>query len=59
MKSTNRDERESRLAVLSLNYHVRFDGRYDDQGSKLLLALLEHTTPAGKGKIRKRKKDQT
>jgi hypothetical protein len=59
MRSTHKDERLSRLAALSLNYNVRFDGQYDDQGSRLLLALLANTRPTGKDKIRKRKKDQT
>lgn len=59
MRSKHKDERLSRLAALSLNYNVRFDGQYDDQGSRLLLALLAHTRPDGKDKIRKRKKDQT
>lgn len=59
MRSKHNDERLSRLAALSLNYNVRFDGQYDDQGSRLLLALLAHTRPNGKDRIRKRKKDQT
>ncbi|SIO48960.1 hypothetical protein [Chitinophaga niabensis] len=59
MRSKHKDERLSRLAALSLNYNVRFDGQYDDQGSKLLLALLANTRPVRKDKIRKRKKDQT
>jgi len=59
MRSKHNDERLSRLAALSLNYNVRFDGQYDDQGSRLLLALLAHTRPTGKYKARKRKKDQT
>ncbi len=58
MWSKHNDERLSRLAALSLNYNVRFDGQYDDQGSKLLLALLANTRPVRKDKIRKRKKDQ-
>ncbi|WP_343304457.1 hypothetical protein AAHN97_22995 [Chitinophaga niabensis] len=59
MRSKHKDERLSRLAALSLNYNVRFDGQYDDQGSRLLLALLANTRPVRKDKIRKRKKDQT
>jgi hypothetical protein len=59
MTSKHKEERLSRLAALSLNYHVRFDGQYDDQGSKLLLALLAQTGRPDKVKARKRKKDQT
>lgn len=36
------DTRSGRLAALSTNYNVRFDGQYDTSGSKLLLALLQH-----------------
>lgn len=59
MRFSHKDERLSRLAALSLNYNVRFDGQYDDQGSKLLLALLAHTGKPDSRKVRKRKKDQT
>lgn len=59
MTSKHKEERLNRLAALSLNYHVRFDGQYDDQGSKLLLAMLAHSGIPDKTKVRKRKKDQT
>ncbi len=35
------------MAVLSLNYNIRYDGLYDDNGGKLLLALLPYTAGPG------------
>lgn len=47
-KSTYNPIQNNRLAVLSMNYNIRYDGQYDDGGGKLLLALLPHAVPAGK-----------
>jgi hypothetical protein len=46
-KSTYNPIGKDRLAVLSLNYNIRYDGQYDDGRGKLLLAILPHTVPAG------------
>ena len=60
MKRTQRsayiDTRKGRLAALSTIYNVRYDGQYDDNGGKLLLALLPHT--AGAQKAKQRRKEQ-
>ncbi|MGX5819999.1 hypothetical protein ACWKWU_17510 [Chitinophaga lutea] len=45
----HKPDKHLRLAVLSVNYNVRYDGQFDDGGAKLLLALLPHTLPAAKG----------
>lgn len=47
------DTRKGRLAALSTIYNVRYDGQYDNNGGKLLLALLSHTTGPQKEQRRK------
>ncbi len=47
-KSIYNPIQNNRLAVLSMNYNIRYDGQYDDGGGKLLLALLPYAVPAGK-----------
>lgn len=61
MKRTKRpayiDTRKGRLAALSNIYHVRYDGQYDDNGGRLLLALLPHGADRQKGKQQRKEQN--
>lgn len=56
-RSIYNEKRLSRLAALSVNYNVRYDGQYDDNGGKLLLALLAHTGKAKRIPAAERKRN--